>query len=373
MKAKTSFSLKDQLINPETCELVIQPICKTHAKINETAFRKDILSKLPSLELKECLLHITHTLKNHLPQEYSKAIDIILKSLPKELDPTLKDDDFGEFIYAPYSLFVANYGCEKKHLKRSLNALKDITKRFSAEEAIRTFINAYPKETFQFLKTCCKDKNYHVRRWASEGTRPKLPWAQNITSPIKAPLPFLDHLYRDTTRYVTRSVANHLNDISKINPELVLEKLQSWKSEGKQDRKEMDYISKHACRTLIKQGHSGALNLLGFPTPPKIDLQQFSTTKNKVKMGQALEFSLTLQSKATQNLMIDYVVENIDKKNSKVFKLKQLNMKKGETTELKKSHPFKLMTTRSLYPGPHRLSLQINGKAYPPIDFELTT
>ena len=132
----------------------------------------------PTLELIQRIAHISSCLYEYLPDAYPAALDIILNSLPPALDPTKTDDDFGDFIFAPLSLFVATYGCTQNHLERSLQALKEITKRFSAEDAIRYFINAFPDETGSFLLGCAQDENYHVRRLASEGTRPKLPWSQ---------------------------------------------------------------------------------------------------------------------------------------------------------------------------------------------------
>ena len=110
----------------------------------------------------------------------------------------------------------------------SLKGLKEITKRFSAEDAIRYFLNAFPDKTLTFLIDCARDENYHVRRLATEGTRPKLPWAQKLTIDYHLALPILEILHGDKTRYVTRSVANHLNDISKIDPDLVLDTLRKW-------------------------------------------------------------------------------------------------------------------------------------------------
>jgi 3-methyladenine DNA glycosylase AlkC len=44
-----------------------------------------------------------------------------------------------------------------------------------------------------------------------------------------------------------------LNDISKIDPEFVLRKLDKWESSEKQERKEMEFIRKHATRTMRKK------------------------------------------------------------------------------------------------------------------------
>ena len=374
MKAKSSFSLKDQLFNSDKVNYLATLISQVFPEFAQQSFQKAIVTAFPTLELKERIAHITTCLHQYLPDDYEKALAIILRSLPPELDPTKTDDDFGDFIFAPFSLFVALYGCESEYLTLSLRALKEITKRFSAEDAIRYFINGFPDETFVFLLDCANDENYHVRRWASEGTRPKLPWSQKLASDYKRPLPILETLYGDQTRYVTRSVANHLNDISKLDPVLVLTMLQSWRKRQQQTEPEMAFITKHALRSLIKQGNQDALQLIGFGGKPDIIIQEFSTSTPKVRIGEAFEFSLNICSNKPQKLLVDYLMRfasNGPKKTQKVFKIKQLELAEGEIVALKKKHPMRLMTTRRLALGEHEIILQINGQKFGSLSFEL--
>ncbi|ESA34598.1 heat domain containing protein [Leptolyngbya sp. Heron Island J] len=374
MKAKSSFSLKDQLFNSDKVNYLVTLISQAFPDFAQQSFYQDVIAAFPKLELKERIAHITACLHQHLPDDYQEALTIILQSLPPELDPHKTDDDFGDFIFAPFSLFVALHGCEPEYLNISLGALKEITKRFSAEYAIRYFINTFPDETFVFLLDCASDDNYHVRRWASEGTRSKLPWAQKLSSDYRKPLPILEMLYADKTRYVTRSVANHLNDISKVDPSLVLEMLQEWSKSQRQTEQEMAFITKHALRTLIKQGNQDALQLIGFGVKPDITIKEFSTNTPKVRVGEAFEFSLDIRSNKPQKLLVDYLMHfasNGTKKTQKVFKIKQLELAAGEVVTLKKKHPMRLMTTRRLLLGEHEIVLQINGQAFGSLSFEL--
>jgi 3-methyladenine DNA glycosylase AlkC len=270
--------------------------------------------------------------------------------------------------------FVAANGCNKKDLYTSLNALREMTKRFSAEDAIRYFINAFPEETLYFLKEGATSYNYHIRRLSSEGTRPKLPWGIGITTHYKEALPILDILFSDPTRYITRSVANHMNDISKIDPDLVVEKLALWKESGKQNIQEMNFICRHSLRTLVKKGYPEALELLGYPCHPKITIENFKLSTKKVPIGSYLEFSFEIYSLSDQNLMIDYIVHYRSKSGStspKVFKIKKTHVKKGERVVITKKQAFKPMTTKKLYPGEHYMELQINGKKLPLSSFVL--
>ena len=374
MKAKSSFSLKDQLFNSDKVEYLGGLISQVYPGFDQAAFQSDVVEAFPALELKQRIAHISGCLHQYLPDAYPAALEIILNSLPPELDPTKTDDDFGDFIFAPLSLFVATYGCTKNHLERSLQALKEITKRFSAEDAIRYFINAFPDETVSFLLDCAQDENYHVRRLASEGTRPKLPWSQKLVIDYRQPLPILDLLFADKTRYVTRSVANHLNDISKVDPPLVIETLTQWKASGKQTADEMAFITKHGLRSQTKQGNPQALALIGFGTKPDIEIIHFSTNTPTVEIGKAFEFTLELRANKAQNLLVDYLMmfaSDGKKQPQKVFKIKQLELAAGEVVQLKKRHPMRLMTTRRLTLGEHRIILQVNGQAFDSLSFEL--
>ena len=375
MKSKEKFSLKDELFNPKKVHQIASEIKAVHEAFEQEKFEAEVLEKFPILELKERIAHIGEMFKKYLPCDYVEATNILLEAMPNELDPSKTDDDFGEFIYAPYSDFVLTFGCDQKHLDFSLNALREMTKRFSVEFSIREFINAFPKETFEMLEACSLSRNYHERRLASEGSRPKLPWGKKLNTAYEKPIFLLDNLFCDGTRFVTRSVANHLNDIAKLDASLVIETLKRWKASKKQEDKEMRFIISHALRTLVKDGNVEALELLGYRANPAIEVRSFKVEKLTVKVGEALEFSFELMAKADEALMVDYVLyfqTKAGKLTPKVHKLKKLELKKGEKIMLKKKHVFRAnMTTRKLYSGEHKVLLQINGKGYGEVVFEL--
>lgn len=370
------FSLKDHLFNKQKVEKIAHEINSVYPQFNIIEFVAQTCAPFPELELKQRISWISKTLQDFLPEDYRKATAFLLKSLPPPNDNTKTDNDFGDFIYAPYAEFVARYGCTKEYLHISLKALKEITMRFSVEDAIRYFINAFPDETMAELQKWTQDVHYHVRRLASEGTRPKLPWSPKITINPEQALPILDNLFADKTRYVTRSVANHLNDISKIYPELALGTLKKWKDSAKQHPKEMEYITKHALRTLIKQGYAGAIAFLDFSTDPEVILSHFIIKSNPVNIGAAVEFQFTLTAEKDEQLILDYILHFATKTgkgiSKKVFKIKTLSMRAGETITIAKKHPLRRnMTTRTLHPGKHTIEIQINGKKLAQKSFDL--
>ena len=372
---EVKFSLKDQLFNPTKVAKIAHEIHRVYPAFKRLDFIEAVTQKFPELELKERIYHITACLIDFLPEAYEEAIAILLQSLPQPCDPKLKDNDFGDYIYAPYNHFVVVKGCAKQQLTLSLNALEELTTRFSAEDAIRYFINAFPKESLNQLKKWVTHPHYHVRRLVSEGTRPKLPWSQNIILSPKESIPFLNQLYTDPTRYVTRSVANHLNDISKIEPTLVFELLANWKNEKKQSKKELDYIIRHALRTCIKKGDKKALALIGVNEKPLLSIDS-SVISKQVVMDDYFSFDIALTPKEDTTLLIDYVIhfqsKNGDLNRKKVFKLKQMDAKANATIQLsKKQHMRKNMSTRTLYPGTHVWQLQVNGDIVLEESFEL--
>lgn len=372
--ASPSFSLKDHLFNPTSVKRIAAEIQQVAPAFAAADFSADVIEALPRLELKARNIWITQMLKKHLPSDYREAVGVLLAALPEPCDPELSDEDYGQFIYAPYSEYVSLYGCNAADLDFSLEALKAMTTRFSAEGPIRVFLNAYPQQTLETLQVWAQDSHYHVRRLVSEGTRPRLPWFQNIKLTPDQSLPLLELLHADKTRYVTRSIANHLNDLSKQDPDLVLTTLARWRQAGLQQTAELDYMTRHALRTLIKQGHAETLSYLGYTPEAPVSVSQPQLLQSEVKIGEALSFSFEIQAQADCRLVVDYLLHFRNAKNglsAKVFKLKTLELKSGKTATIQKNHPLRLMTTRKLFAGEHFLELQINGKSYGLTSFEL--
>ncbi|MCO8122172.1 hypothetical protein NHH03_10520 [Stieleria sp. TO1_6] len=369
------FSLKDQLFNRDRVEYLANQFRSADDDFDDKGFIRDVMDSLVELELKQRIVHIAGSLEKYLADDYATAAKQITAALPPPLDPNRTDDDFGDFIFAALGEFVVRNGTAKKHLKLSLRTLKALTQRFSMEDAIRTFIDQHPEVTLAELQKWSNDKNYHVRRLVSEGTRPLLPWSRRLSIDPTTPIPFLDTLHADRARYVTRSVANHLNDISKSQPDVVLETLRRWKNLDRQDAQELQWINRHALRTLVKQGHPGALRFLGFNPQPKIEVSEFQLTPPVVSPGQAIELCFTVTADRSEALIVDYVIEFVKAngtRSPKVHKIKQLRLGAGESCVVRKRHLLRAAaTTFRLYPGTHHVTLQINGKPQGTRSFEL--
>ena len=262
MTAAQRIPLKDQLFTREKVELIASEIERVHPAFRGEKFVAAVIARFPQLELKARIEWIATCLERNLPPDFRRAVGVLVRSLPARVDPNLSDGDFGDFIYAPYAEYVARHGCTAEDLDFSLAALREITTRFSAEFAIRHFLELFPDQVLATLQIWTEDEHYHVRRLCSEGTRPRLPWALSLTLPHDVGIPLLDRLFADPTRYVTRSVANHVNDISKKDPALALDTLERWRSSGQQQLHEMGYVIHHAARTLVRAGHPRAVDLV---------------------------------------------------------------------------------------------------------------
>ncbi|GGA22034.1 hypothetical protein [Neptunicoccus cionae] len=371
---QAQFSLKDALFNEAKVEYLGGLLARADSRFDRAGFQRDVMALLPELELKQRIDHIAQVLTSYLPEEFDGAAATIERALPPELDPHKSDDDFGDFIFAPLGAFVATQGINQP--ERALETLAAITKRFSMEYAIRDFINAHETLVMKVMQEWAQADNYHLRRLVSEGTRPRLPWGRKIVLDHHTPLALLDRLYCDPTRYVTRSVANHLNDIAKIDPDLVLSRLERWQVEGRQTGKEMDWITRHALRGLIKQGHRGAMEHLGYQVDPPIVDPELRVLTPDVGIGEALEFEATLRAVVDTNLMVDYVLEFLKADGShrvKVFKLKQVTLKAGQVVSLRKRHRLRGdATTYRLVAGVQRVKLQVNGVLRGAEEFVLT-
>ncbi len=360
------FSLKDALFNEPKVRQLAGEISAVYPAFDRDAFVSESVERFPQLELKARIAWLTECLRAHLPGGYREALEIILAALPPDLDPERTDDDFGDFIHAPYGDFVARYGLSEADLDVSLAALHEITRRFSAEGAIRPFLNTFPDQTLAVLNKWASDPNYHVRRLCSEGTRPLLPWNMRLTIPYRASMGILDRLHADPTRYVTRSVANHLNDVAKIDSNLVIERLRAWHKAGIQQPREILFMTNHALRTLIKQGNPDALQLIGVDLGAPVSLSDFELSP-VVVIGDAVEFSFVLSSPDDCEALVDFVIHfagpNGKPGGRKVFKLRRFAIAAGIPLAVSKRHPMRGgMTTRSLYPGEHRLEIQVNGQ-----------
>ncbi|XMB72947.1 DNA alkylation repair protein [Mycoplasmatota bacterium WC30] len=351
------MTLKELLFNKDTVSMLANSVFNVYHDFDKAGFINEALLHFPKQELKERMTTVRVVLEKYLPNDYVEAIEILTNAF--------NDFEESHFIYGSILEYIEYNGLSDEHLKLSLNKLGDFTKYFSAEFAIRPFFNSYPESVLTEVLKWAQSDDIHQRRLASEGVRPSLPWGMNINIDYKDGAKSLEYLYYDTERYVTRSVANHLNDISKKDPEFVLKTLKRWKNSHKQDSIEMEYIIKHSLRTLVKKGHNATLEFLGYNLNPKIDYSILELSAKEVNIGGKLHFNFEVFAKEAVTLIIDYNViypTKHGKTTKKTYKLKTINVKNNQKIQINGSRSFKPISTRTLYPGVHKIEIQVNGK-----------
>lgn len=358
-----NVSLKDQLFNADTLRRLAEEYAAALPGIGAPALCEEMLAGVPERSLMASLDWFADCLEPHLAGDFPTMAAQLEAAMPAPLDPGRTDDDFGHFIHAVPGVLAVRHGLED-HRERALDLLHAATRRFSMEYAIRAFLNRWPDETLTRLEAWARDDSYHVRRLASEGTRPRLPWGKAVGLAPEQTLPLLDRLHADPTRFVTRSVANHLNDLTRIDPDAVIGRLRDWRSRGEQARAELDWMTRHALRTLVKAGHGGALGLLGYR--PDVDLvARLTLPVEPVPIGGVLPVTCTLEAAEGAPVLVDYRIRFArpgGKHAEKVFKLGRARVAARETLALRKEHRLKGdATTFRLHPGDHLVTLQVNG------------
>ncbi len=366
----SEYPLLKDFIDRQLVEQIADRIAVLHPPFAKAEFIAAVLAELDALELKARHRLIAAKLKAFLPA-YPEALQILLAMLDEERGfPPIEHSGL-RLMAIP--AFVELYGLE--HPAESLDAMPIITRISSCEFALRPFLIQYPQETLVRLRAWVCHEDEHLRRLVSEGSRPRLPWGAQLTAFIADPSPtlaLLEMLKDDPSLYVRRSVANHLNDISKDHPELLLERMGAW-SQGAS--KERLWLINHALRTLIKRGDERALALLGYGEA-QVELSALELAPAALQFGGELEFSFELRNcgDEAQNLMIDFIM-HFRKANGatapKVFKLKKLSLAPGETISIKKKMAIRPISTRKYYPGRQRLEIQVNGRVLGGADFEL--
>ncbi|OED44738.1 hypothetical protein AB833_00850 [Chromatiales bacterium (ex Bugula neritina AB1)] len=339
---------------------------------DEKRFVQLACRKLQQLEFNARIGQFSNAMAQTLPAHYPAALAVIVESLPAA--QTNCDDSISDgWLQWPVGQFIADHGVD--YLNESMAAMIELTQRFSAEFAVRPFVEHHQDAVFEQLLKLTRHKNPHVRRWCSEGTRTRLPWGRKLFGLIENPAPvwkILEKLKDDEELYVRRSVANSINDLAKDHPQQVIRTCKSW---SKTATKERDWIIRHGLRTLIKDGRPGALAVIGFG-PIRQLKTALTVSPVKVEIGESVQLSLDLvnESGKPQHLLIDYIVHYVRKNgvvNAKVFKWKTVLIEAKNSLVLEKRHPMKVTAVRALYAGVHRVDIQINGECMASREFEL--
>ena len=340
-------------------------------QFDREAFLKLALKDLRQLEMQGRVKQFSHALAHALPQDKEIALSILKETLPPA--QTNCESITNGWLQWPIGQFIADYGIG--HFEAAFATMIELTKRFSSEFAIRPFLESEPEEVFPRLLALTSHPNPHLRRWCSEGVRTRLPWGRKLHLLIADPSPIwpiLEALRDDEEKYVQKSIANNLNDLSKDHPGEVVSLCRRWMNDPTPQRR---WIVKHALRTLIKEGNPEALAVIGYGEPVDLSVE-FLTGVDAIKIGESIDLTVALGSGSgePQSLIIDFLVHYVrqgGKTSGKVFKWKIIDLAPGERITLTKKHSFRPTSIRALYPGHHRIEIQVNGHRLAESSFEL--
>ncbi|MDX3911108.1 MAG: DNA alkylation repair protein [Sphingobium sp.] len=361
----TPVLLKD-ILGPQALTIIADAGVSVSTRFDRASFLGAASDGLSTLSIMERVRHIADALYSALPAGYVDALEII-----RAMAPQLTHG----FQAVAVTEFVARYG--RGDFDRSMEALTDLTRFGSAEFAIRPFLAQDTERTLTVMKQWTSSTDEHVRRLASEGSRPRLPWASRIPSLMVEPTrtaSILEALKADPSAYVRKSVANHLNDIAKGRPDWLLDRLAGWST----DNPDTAWIIRHALRTLIKKGEPRALALIGAGHGASVTVRLFSIEPQLVRLGDtiAIDAELVSTSPDDQRLVVDYRVNYAragGKTAAKVFKLRTLDLSAGKSATLGLRQAIRDFSTRRHHPGHHEVELIVNGVTMASTAFEITS
>lgn len=358
--------------NPESALKIASAVERAYPKFDSASFLRGIETGLEPLELKQRVTLLADRIADHLPQNPKLAIDILSNSIRRNENDSVGLSGFNVW---PLTHFVMERGLDD--FDSSMSALYRMTQVFTAEFAIRPFLVKDRNRVFRYLNKWAVDPSEHVRRLVSEGTRPLLPWGQRLPEFVSDPSltwPLLEKLKNDPSKYVQKSVANHINDHSKNHGDWIVAKLNAW-TKSAEARPQILWIIRHGTRTLVKKGHTGALKLHGIH-PAKLDNLKIKVLTPNVKVGGALEARIAMKNMGTKaiDLLIDHEILFLKangKHSAKVFKGTKKRIAAGESLVLDLRVPIRKVTTREYYPGKQGWAALINGTKTKTLWFEL--
>ncbi|HEY0286968.1 MAG TPA: DNA alkylation repair protein [Pseudomonas sp.] len=360
---QTAPALKE-IFNRERLRHIAEQTASIYRAFDSKAFMARASKDLDDLSLMQRLNRVSQCLHAGLPDDYPAALEILFQLAPR------LNSGFVTLILPEY---VALYG--QHDFQRSMHALRFFTAFGSSEFAVRHFLRNDLKQALALMYDWSLDDDPHVRRLASEGSRPRLPWSFRLESLVADPSPtleILDNLKADDSLYVRKSVANHLNDITKDNPQWVLDQIEAWPL----DNPNTAWIARHALRSLIKKGDGRALTIMGAGEKAQVRIDALNVTPSTIRLGDRISLSITLTSTASthQRLIIDYAIHYVKKSggtSAKVFKLKTLELAAGESVTITREQQIRNFTTRVHYAGRHEVDVLINGQCLGRSGFDL--
>jgi 3-methyladenine DNA glycosylase AlkC len=359
----------DELVNPTVVAQLRDAVAAVMPMLELPALH-GAEKAVAGLRLRQRVDIVRDALLHDLPASFSEVERVVLDLIDQP--------QFTGWMIWPVTEFIAvralDSGSEAA-FDAAMAVLARLTIGLTGEFAVRDLLIARPERGLQIMQTWTDHDDEHVRRFATEGSRAYLPWAKQVpwllTHP-EATRGILDATYRDPAVYVRRSVANHINDLSRVDPVVAGRIASHWASDPDANT---PWVLRHGLRTLIKRGDRTALALVGF-TGYSLTLDRPDVSTRVVPWNGSVTFTARISNdgQTDATVAIDYSIGFLRANGSmrpKTFKLGSRPLAPGESVVVTKTHSFRPITTRTYYPGPHYISVQANGVVSPQTNFIL--
>lgn len=353
------------MFNPGLVDMLANHILQHNTAFNSTGFRNYVVDKeWENKAFKARYEHIASGLHLYLTADFEYNVNLLLSFAQKQA--THADGMQITLLFIPH--YCGTYGIHSPAI--ALQFMEQITQFCTCEFAIRPYIIQFPALSFEHLNAWANHSDHRVRRLASEGSRPLLPWGEKLSALYEDPslvMPLLHKLVQDKHPLVLKSVANHLNDISKKHPEIVINFAKKYYTNCP------TYI-KHGLRTLLKQSNTQALNIIGV-SQQRFDIS-LELSSSHVEWGDQLRFTVQFkhQSPTPLKCLLYFVMHfkrGNGQYNKKKFHLLATECEGNYLQNVSKSYSFKAITTRKYYAGVQKISVLINGQESETLEFVL--
>ncbi|RDI01564.1 3-methyladenine DNA glycosylase AlkC [Caldimonas thermodepolymerans] len=375
MKEAPAAPLLKDGFDAATVRAIAEAVAAAHPGFAADRFTAHCLDGFAALSLMARVHRVAQALHAHLALPFGPAVAVLRQAMGEPGPSRRAPEGITVFRHAPYLQFVAEAGLGEP--EAALDALEWMTRHFTGEFAIRPFLQHHLERTLARMQRWCAHPDARVRRLASEGARPLLPWGRRVAQLIAQPaltVPLIDALAGDPDEVVRRSAANHLNDLSRLDAALALEVARRWQARALPDG---GRTLQRALRTLVKQGRPEALALLGYAVDAPFVLEEFELDRREVPIGGRLVLCFALRcapgrgGRACVDYAIGYASGN-GRPRRKVFKGTVRELPGGAVQRFAFARDFVVRSTRRLYSGAHRAEVLVNGRVLGALDFELT-
>ncbi|RKU19307.1 hypothetical protein C6500_11445 [Candidatus Poribacteria bacterium] len=364
-----------------------QKLQRIYPEFDVTAFVSDVRMEMEGQTIYNVTKAIGRVLRQHLPQNYSDALAILMAFVEIEAPPEPRRHPTPkiETRLRPIAHFVSLYGLAD--FDASLDAFYELSKhRCTRGGEIRAFIIEDPNRCFERFGEWVKDENVNLRLFVAASLCTRGTWQKWLRPYIPDPQPILallDTLKDDPDASVREQVATDMRDIVKDYPEAGYTTLERWRQDG---RTETQKILRQALKYQVKIGDERAFKLLGMGAVPKLGkanimLTELKPERHVLPINDVFNFSLSLQSDsdAEQTILTYYAVAykrptgHITRKR---YRLSQRRLKPRQRVDYEKSL-FPLPSLKQHEAGKaclgwHRFEVEVNGDVLGGFDFEVT-